>query len=124
VAVSAIDAGDTFYIAPRASFIYAPEAAFLVFAATYFALEQARRGRHRRLLGQLHFWTTFVGVNLFLLPVHVLPLAAMPRRFTDYPDAFSTWNDISAIGWVATLAAQLFFVAVVIDAFRREPIPG
>ena len=120
----AVEAGGAFHVEARTSYVYGPEAVFLVFAVVYLALEHFRRGRRRRLLGRLHFWFTFAGMNLFLLPVHVLPFAGMPRRFTDYPDAFSAWNDISSAGYVVTLAAQLFFVAVLIDAFRREPDLG
>jgi cytochrome c oxidase subunit 1 len=51
---------------------------------------------YSELLGQMHFWVTFVGVNMAFFPMHFLGLQGMPRRYVDYPDAFAGWNEIAS----------------------------
>jgi cytochrome c oxidase subunit 1 len=64
--------------------------------------------------GQLHFYTTFIGVNLVFFPQHFLGLQGMPRRIPDYPDAFHYWNQISSYGAYLVGCSTVFFVCLAI----------
>jgi cytochrome c oxidase subunit 1 len=72
-------------------------------------------------IGKLHFWVTFVGVNLTFFPHHFLGLAGMPRRVADYPDAFAGWNLVSSIGsYISGCGLLIFFFGIVWAFVRKE----
>lgn len=73
--------------------------------------------RYNETLGQIHFWSFFVGVNITFFPMHFLGLSGMPRRIPDYPASFYEWNLVASYGAAITLASTFLFVYIVYDAF-------
>src|SRR3546814_21082200 len=88
--------------------------AFASLDGFYYWIGKMSGRQYPEWAGKLHFWTTFIGVNLTFFPQHFLGVAGMPRRYADYPDVFAGWNMVSSIGAMISFAATLFFVCVVI----------
>jgi len=90
-------------------------AVFAIFAAWYYWIPKITGLKYPEILGKLHFWLFFFGVNITFFPMHFLGLAGMPRRIPDYPDAFSGWNSIASFGsYISALSSILFLYIIYI----------
>jgi len=113
---------DTYYVVAHFHYTMSMGATFGIFAAWYYWFPKMSGYMYNEFIGKLHFWVSFVGVNMIFMPQHFLGLAGMPRRYIDYPDAFAGWNQISSIGsYVSTLGVLIFFYGVW-EAFARKRV--
>jgi len=104
---------DTYYVVGHFHYVLSMGAVFAIFAGWYYWGEKITGQRYPELLGKIHFWLFFLGVNLTFFPMHFLGLAGMPRRIPDYPDAFSGWNYVCSFGsYVSTISVLFFFYVV------------
>lgn len=83
---------DTYYVVAHFHYTLSMGAVFSLFAGFYFWISKLVGVRYNEFWGQVHFWTTFVGVNLTFFPMHFLGIAGMPRRIPDYPDVYAFWE--------------------------------
>ena len=115
---------DTYYVVGHFHYVLSMGAVFAMFAGFYYWIEKMTGYAFDELLGKIHFWIFFIGVNLTFFPMHFLGLAGMPRRIPDYPDAFSSYNFLSTVGSYISLIGGLFFFYVVYDIFKSKRIRG
>ncbi len=112
---------DTYYVVAHFHYVLSMGAVFGVFAAWYYWIEKMTGLAYPELLGQIHFWLFFVGVNLTFFPMHFLGLAGMPRRIPDYPDAYAGWNAVSSFGSnISAVSGLLFFYIVYVTLTQKN----
>ena len=111
---------DTYYVVAHFHYVLSLGAVFSIFAGFYYWFGKMSGYEISPFLGKLHFWLTFISVNLVFFPQHFLGLAGMPRRYADYPDAYAGWNYISSIGSMLSVVSLLVFFIAVVHAFMRQ----
>jgi cytochrome c oxidase subunit 1 len=116
---------DTYYVVAHFHYVLSLGAVFAVFAGWYYWFPKITGYMYSEFWGKLHFWLTFIGVNIVFFPQHFLGLAGMPRRVADYPDAFAGWNKVSSYGaYVSTAGLVVFFIGLAYAFIRKEKAAG
>jgi cytochrome c oxidase subunit 1 len=100
---------DTYYVVAHFHYVLSIGAVFAIFAGWYYWFHQITGHKYSENLGQIHFWSFFVGVNVTFFPIHFLGLAGIPRRIPDYPSAYEGWNIVSSIGAIITILSLVVF---------------
>lgn len=104
---------DTYYVVAHFHYVLSMGAVFGIFGGWYYWIGKITGLRYNEILGKIHFWIFFTGVNITFFPMHFLGLAGMPRRIPDYPDAYAEWNAICSFGsYVSLVSVALFFYIV------------
>jgi cytochrome c oxidase subunit 1 len=116
---------NTYYVIAHFHYVLSLGSVFAIFAGFYYWIGKMSGHRYPEFWGKVHFWVTFIGVNLTFFPMHFLGLAGMPRRYPDYPDAFAGWNFVASIGsYIAGLGIVIFLYVVYRTFAAKEAVPA
>ena len=100
---------NTYYVVAHFHYVLSLGAVFSLFAGFYYWFPKMSGRMYNEALGQVHFWTFFISVNILFFPMHFLGLQGMQRRIPDYTDALRDWNYVASIGYVVMAASMVVF---------------
>jgi len=107
---------DTYYVVAHFHYVLSLGAVFGLFAGWTYWFPKMFGRMQSEVLGQLHFWLFFIGVNVVFFPMHFLGMDGMQRRVPDYADAFAQTNLLASSGFILVLLGMVCFFANIIYA--------
>ena len=110
---------DTYYVVGHFHYVLSMGAIFGLFGGFYYWIPKISGRMYPEFWGKVHFWTTFLGVNMIFLPMHFAGYNGMPRRIPDFPKAYEPMNMISTYGALFTAGSTFLFLAIALYTLRK-----
>lgn len=116
LATSDIPLHDTYYVIGHFHYVVAPGTILALFAGIYYWFPKMTGRKMSDVLGKIHFWGTFVCMNVIFMPMFIQGLAGVSRRLYDGGQQYAhaqgvlEWNLVMSVGaWVMAIF-QLPFI--------------
>ena len=81
---------DTYFVVAHLHYVLFGGSLMTIFAGLYYWFPKMSGKLYNEVLGKIHFWMTFIGMNLTFMPMHAMGMLGMPRRIYTYRPEFAS----------------------------------
>jgi cytochrome c oxidase subunit 1 len=117
---------DTYFIVAHFHYVLVGGSIMGIFAGIYHYFPKMFGRLMDEKIGKIHFWLTFVAMNLTFFPMHFSGMLGMPRRIYTYDSGqgWALYNGLSTAGAALWPIAMLFFIYNFFKSRRSGEIAG
>ena len=107
---------DTYYVIGHFHYVVAPGTVLALMGGIYYWFPKATGRKMNDLLGRIHFWGSFISINVVFMPMFIQGLSGMNRRMYDGGVTYVmnqdvlVWNEVISMGAWSLGFFQLFFI--------------
>jgi cytochrome c oxidase subunit 1 len=113
---------DTYFVVAHFHYVLFGGSMMTVMAGVYHWFPKMTGKMYDEKLGKIHFWLTFIGLNVTFFPMHWVGTLGMPRRVADYEllatihESVGPTNFVISIGaFIQGIAFMVFFYNMVVS---------
>ncbi len=112
---------DTYFIVAHLHYVLFGGSVLGLFSAIYHWFPKMTGKQLNETWGKIHFWLTYIGLNITFLPMHQLGLQGMNRRIAVYDAEFQTLNVVCTIGsYILAVSTFPFLINLVWSVFKGQ----
>ncbi len=104
---------DTYFVLGHFHLVMGVAAIFGMFAGMYFWFPKMFGRMMNEKLGKIHFWPTFIGVYAIFIPMHIMGIVGMPRRYAQFHETVNG-QDVQIYQFLTSLHPLVIFVSIAV----------
>ncbi len=115
---------DTYFVVAHFHYVKFGGGGFAFFAGLHYWFPKMFGKLYNKGFANWALLVLFIGFNMLYLPMFMLGLEGMPRRYYDYPQQFQTLNVVSTIGSWLLIAGLIMMFGNLIYALKKGAAAG